>query len=149
NQLRALDTTFQDAGLPLDGALGDAADDLLDCAAGRNPEPDASASEPDPDSAPGTGAPVVESGGISSPDAAPPRASSGDGVSTHARAAPAEAPASGRPVPVAQPISSSDGGTGTGLAMALLGLAVLAVLGWLHAGNPRAGRAPAAASVNP
>jgi len=148
NQLRALDTALQTAGLPLDGALGDAADDLLDCAAGRNPEPDAPTPAPEPDLDPDASTPpLVDAGGTSSGGAAPPRAPGGGATATTSPVAPEKAPVSELPLAVAQPITSSDGGTGTGLAMALLGLAVLAVLGWLHAGNPRSGRAPAAEIV--
>jgi hypothetical protein len=143
NQLRALDTALQGAGLPLDGALGGAADDLVECAAGRNPEPDPAAAEPVPDLAPGAiPAPIVDAGGTSSGGALPPSAPSGGAAAAPVPAPPVQAPVSRVPVAIAQPISASDGGTGTGLAMALLGLAALAVLGWLHAGNPRGGRTP-------
>ena len=144
NELRALGTSLEGGGLPLDGALGDAADDLLACAAGRNPEPD----DPGPGSEPEldpveTAAPVVDSDSTSGgpvPSLAP---SAPGGTTPPAATAPEETPASDLQLRAARPITASDGGTGTGLAMALLGLAALAVLGWLHAGNPRSGRTPA------
>jgi hypothetical protein len=71
-----------------------------------------------------------------------PSSASLGGGATPAAPASGDGPASGGAFPVAQPINASAGDTGTGLAMALLGLAVLAALGWLHAGNPRRGRAP-------
>ena len=143
NELRALDTALAGAGLPLDGALGDAADDLLACAAGRDPEPDAPASGSEPDPEPGTGAaPIVDSGGTSSGGGGPSSAPVTGGAPP-APPTPEGASAPGVPGRVALPISSAGRDTNTGLAVALLGLAALAVLGWLHAGNPRPGRAPA------
>lgn len=145
NELRALDTALDGAGLGLEGALSDAADDLLACAAGRNPEPDASGPGAEPGSVTGTGTvPPSGSDGPSSGGAGP----RGEGGTSPAPAASGEVPSSGVPFP-AQPITTSGGSTGTALAMALLGLAALAGLGWLHAGNPRPGRAPAADSATP
>jgi len=149
NELRALDTALQGAGLPLEGALADAADDLLACAAGRDPEPDAPGPGSEPDLDPDTAvAPIVGSDGTSSGGVGPSRAPSSGGTPP-APATPDDAPAPGVRLPVPQPVSTAGGGTGTGLAIALLGLAALAVLGWLHAGNPRAGRAPSPELVAP
>jgi hypothetical protein len=146
NELRALDTALDGAGLPLDGALADAADDLLACAAGRDPEPDPPRPGPEPDAPDTITEPTVASSGPSGGGTARPSTSSASGAPSAPRA-PEEAPVGGGSLPVSQPVSSSGGGTGTGLALSLLGLAGLAVLGWLHAGNPRAGRATAAAVV--
>src|SRR5690606_5770660 len=59
NELRALDATLSGLGAPLEGALGTAADDLLDCAEGRDapeePAPDDGAPVPDPNDPPPTG----------------------------------------------------------------------------------------------
>jgi hypothetical protein len=141
NELRALDTALQGAGLPLDGALGDAADDLLACAAGQNPEPDPPAEgEPEPDAGSNL-APAVGTGGPSGGGARPSSTPPGGGIAPVPGASKG-GPPSGDAFPVAQPINASTGGSGTGLAMALLGLALLAALGWLHAGNPRPARVP-------
>jgi hypothetical protein len=132
----------------LEGALGDAADDLLACAAGRNPEPDAVTPDPAPDH--------VEPGVAPAPTFGPGGGSSGGqtaspvlrGGSTPVGTGAAEPPAPEVRLPVAQPVRTSAAATGTGLALALLAVAALAVLGWVHAGNPRRVRSPATAVVH-
>jgi hypothetical protein len=148
NELRALDTTLGASGVPLEGALGDAADDLLACAAGRNPEPDAVTPDPVPDH--------VETGVAPAPSFGPGGGSSGGqtaspvvrGGSTPVGTGAAEPSAPEVRLPVAQPVRTSAAATGTGLALALLAVAALAVLGWVHAGNPRRVRSPATAVVH-
>ena len=150
NELRALGTSLEGAGLPLQGALGDAADALLACAAGRNPQPDAPAADPEPD--PVTAPDATEPAGTGGPTrggGAPPRSPSGGALAAPDLGPSGPAPASGAPLAVARPAGSADGGTSTGVAMALLGAAALAGLGWVHAGRARPERALAAPALAP
>lgn len=142
SELRALDEALDLAGLPFEGALGQAADDLLACADGRNPEPD-----PDPGPEPEGSAPTTDSGssavsGGGGPGGAgatvpPPVLPDlpGAGGSATTELAP---PAATRPVSA----STSDG---VGRAVALLAVAALASATWVHAGRARRGPRPDAA----
>jgi hypothetical protein len=132
SELRALDASLTRAGLPFAGALGDLADDLLDCAAGRNPEPDAEVTEdgagaaPARDTEPPADRPALDSG--ASVDGLPAPVLEGG--------APA-APATGEPLPSVAVAGVSDPDTATGVVAALVALGALAAAGWIHAGSGR------------
>ncbi|HVV35129.1 MAG TPA: hypothetical protein VHC63_00890 [Acidimicrobiales bacterium] len=134
NELRALDHTLSGAGVPLNGALSRAADNLLQCADGHNPAPD-----PQPEA---------------SDSVLPSRAERGDidagGVSGLLGSLPsldAEPGAAGAPAPSALDlppvgaITTPGRAHGAALAFALLALTALSVALWVQAGNAR----PAAA----
>jgi hypothetical protein len=133
NELRALDTAFTKLGVPLHGALGAAADDLLGCAAGRNPtraptpSPTPSASPNERPVRPGITVPTPVSPSLVLPSpagevTAPLAPQTGDVAA---------------PLPGTHPVSSSGSTQGRGVALGLLALAVLATLSWLWAGRPR------------
>jgi hypothetical protein len=135
SELRALDATLDLAGLPFEGALGQAADALLACAAGRNPERDPEPEPPDtgPSVAPAT--PGAGGGGFGG--GAPQAPSDLPDLTAGGSAAPDLEPPAPRPVST----STSDR---VGLAVALLALAGLASATWVHAGRARPSRRAAA-----
>jgi hypothetical protein len=129
NELRALDATITGLGAPLDGALGHAADDLLACAAGQQPAPEPTG--PDLDG----GSPAA-AGGSMFPISPNLVGSPGTNALVTPPSATPVPPSTGRSIP-ATPVRSLGASDGAGLALSLLGLAVVALLGWLHAGSPR------------
>lgn len=138
SELRALDTALDLAGLPFEGALAQAADDLLACAEGRNPERDPDPPAPDTD-------PIDEP---ALPTSAGPGGFGGGRPELPSSRLP-DLPASGGPAAdlapaAARPVSSSTSDR-VGLALALLALAGLALASWVHAGRAR----PAARPVAP
>jgi hypothetical protein len=137
SELRALDAALDLAGLPFDGALGRAADDLLACADGRNPERDPDPDPEPPDTGPSV-APVIPGarGDGFGRGAGPQAPSDLPDLAAGDSAAPDLAPAAPRPVST----STSDR---AGLAVALLALAGLASATWVHAGRARPASRPA------
>lgn len=128
SELRALDASLTAAGVPFAGALGDAADDLLACAAGQNPEPDTIPSL-DPDVA-GSGS--VD--GSTSPSKIPRLTErSLDGLAGGV----VDVPPSGIALPAVQAAGSSESNGSSGTMLLLVALAGLAAAGWLHAGSRR------------
>jgi hypothetical protein len=138
NELRALDATLTGLGAPLDGALGTAADDLLGCAEGRaaaeEPVPDDDVPAADPNDPPSTGDglfpadPPAAGGSLVAPD-----------LTVGGGAAPERPVGEGNALPVTA-LSSGRSTDGAGLALSLLGVAVVAALAWAHAGSPRRAR---------
>jgi hypothetical protein len=131
NELRALDATISGLGAPLDGALGAAADDLLACVDGQQPAPDDLPAESE------AGDPPGREDGLLFPVAPPVRRPTAtteplDG----GRVTPAGSAIASGPVPVAT-ASTVDATDGAGLALSLLGVAAIALLAWVHVGNPR------------
>ncbi len=131
NELRALDTALDLAGLPFESALGQAADDLLACADGRNPDRDPEPEPPDTGPSVSPAIPVAGGGarGGGGPQAPSdlPDLAAGD-----------SAPRDLAP-PAARPVSASTA-DGVGRAVALLVLTGLASVIWVHAGRARPGR---------
>ncbi len=132
NELRALGMQFVKAGVPLGSTLGDAADDLLACTHGKNPEPDEPGAEPTP---------ITGGGGFFAPGPpggnAHPIAGLGDVPALGDEGFPGAPKGLGSDLAAPQAIRASAPREGRGLAIALGLVGVLAVLGWVHAGNAR------------
>lgn len=131
NELRALDATISGLGAPLDGALGAAADDLLACVDGQQPAPDdlPAASEADDPPTPEDDLLFPVTPPVRRPTATTEPLRGGGATSAGSAIA-------GGPMPVAT-ASTVDATDGAGLALSLLGVAALALLAWVHVGNPR------------
>jgi hypothetical protein len=126
-ELRALDASLTAAGVPFAGALGHAADDLLACAAGQNPEPD-----PPADAEPGAAAAEVEAPSPSQMFPSPPAGA--PAATVEPVAAP---PVDDVALPPATAVGVSEDDGSAGLMGLLLGVGGLAGIGWFHAGSRR------------
>jgi hypothetical protein len=139
NELRALDTAFGKLGVPLHGALGDAADAVLACAAGRDPSPAAPAPAPaSPSAAPATALPGLgTSVAVAAPSYDGPSLDVGPSTDDRPVATAPPVRAAGPVRPETRPVRASGADQGRGTAWALVGLAALAAAAWRVAGRPR------------